>query len=86
MTAKEPLTDETDTSPAAPAIPKVMPWRYALTICAAALVLGIAGYVVMGSVGSMAATAGFAVGLFAALSGGPRGRLSRASGSSLWPH
>jgi len=39
---------------ASPEAPTVMPWCYALT----------------GSAGSMAATAGFAVGLFAALSGG----------------
>ncbi len=56
-------------------IPTVLPWRYALTICGAALALGIAGFAVTGSAGSMAATAGFAVGLFAALSGGLRGAL-----------
>jgi hypothetical protein len=49
--------------------------RYALTICAAALGLGIAGYVATGSAGSKAATAGFSVGLFAALSGGLRATL-----------
>lgn len=58
-----------------PAVPTVLPWRYALTICAAALGLGIAGYVATGSAGSMAATAGFSVGLFAALSGGLRATL-----------
>jgi hypothetical protein len=52
-----------------------LPWRYALTICAAALGLGIAGYAATSSAGSMAATAGFSVGLFAALSGGLRASL-----------
>lgn len=61
--------------PAGPAIPSVVPWRHALTICAAALGLGLGGYVLSGSAGSMAALAGFAVGLFAALSGGRRGAL-----------
>lgn len=64
----------TDTQ-AGPTPPAVLPWRYALTICAAALGLGIAGYAASGSAGSMAATAGFSVGLFAALSGGLRGAL-----------
>lgn len=58
-----------------PAVPTVLPWRYALTICAAALGLGIAGHAATGSAGSMAATAGFSVGLFAALSGGLRAML-----------
>jgi len=68
-----------DTAPNA-AIPTVLPWRYALTICGAALGLGIAGYAVTASAGSMAATAGFAVGLFAALSGGLRGALIAGPG------
>jgi hypothetical protein len=55
--------------------PAVLPWRYAPTICAAALALGIAGFAATGSAGSMAATAGFAVGLFAALFHGLRGVL-----------
>jgi len=63
-----------------PTIPAVMPWRYAITICAAALVLGSAGYAIIGSAGSMAAMSGFAVGLFAALSGGLRGVLVAALG------
>ncbi len=70
MTAKD--------TPPKVAVPTVLPWRYALTICAAALALGIAGYAAtgsVGSVGSIAATAGFAVGLFAALSHGLRGVL-----------
>lgn len=58
-----------------PPVPTVLPWRCALTICAAALGLGVAGYDVTGSAGSMAATAGFSVGLFAALSGGLRAAL-----------
>lgn len=80
MTANETLTDKTGTSPPAPTIPTVMPWRHTLTICAAALVLGIAGYALTGSAGSMAATAGFAVGLFAALSGGLRRAMTTALG------
>ncbi|MFU8865362.1 MAG: hypothetical protein ACNA7O_15735 [Rhodobacterales bacterium] len=67
MSGSETQIKAADASPAAPT---VMPWRYALSICAAALVLGIAGFALTGSAGSMAATAGFAVGLFAALSGG----------------
>lgn len=57
------------------AIPTVLPWRYALTICGTALGLGITGFTLIGSAGSMSAIAGFAVGLFAALSGGLRGAL-----------
>ena len=72
MTGNAPFSDPTPGTPGT-AIPTVMPWRYALLICAAALVLGIAGYALTGSAGSMAATAGFAVGLFAALSAGGRG-------------
>lgn len=62
------------------AIPTVMPWRHAGTICGAALVLGVAGFVMQGSAGSMAATAGFAVGLFATLSAGGRGALVSGAG------
>ncbi|MDO9526872.1 MAG: hypothetical protein Q7J57_15260 [Gemmobacter sp.] len=57
-----------------PAVPSVLPWRYALAICAAALGLGIAGYAATGGAGSMAATAGFSVGLFAACPVGYRPR------------
>lgn len=58
--------------PSKAAIPAVLPWRYALTMCGAALALGVSGFAMNGSAGSMAATAGFAMGLFAALSGGLR--------------
>jgi len=64
VTANNTRTDGTDASPAAPAIPTVMPCRYALA----------------GSAGSVAANAGFAVGLFAALSGGLRRTLITARG------
>jgi len=80
VTANETRTDGADASPAVAAIPTVLPWRYALTICAAALVLGVVGYALTGSAGSMAATAGFAVSLFAALSGGLRFALITALG------
>lgn len=62
-------------SPSNAAIPTVLPRRYALTICGTALGLGITGFALIGSAGSMSAIAGFAVGLFAALSGGLRGAL-----------
>ena len=64
MTANNTLSERTDGSPVGPKIATIMPWRFAMTICAAALVLGVAGYVVKGS---MAGTAGFAVGLFAGI-------------------
>jgi len=44
VTAQETLCDGTQASPTGPAIPTVLPWHYALTICAAALVRDIAGH------------------------------------------
>lgn len=55
--------------------PVILPWRHALTICGAGLVLGLSGFAAASSAGSMAATTGFAVGLFAALSAGRKGAL-----------
>jgi hypothetical protein len=70
------VDDVTVTDPASnTAIPTVLPWFYALTTCGTALGLGITGFTLIGSAGSMSAIAGFAVGLFAALSGGLRGAL-----------
>lgn len=74
------VSDGMGARPTGPAVPTVMPWRYALTICGAALILGIAGHVVLGSPGSMVAMAGFAVGLFATLSRGVKGALIAGCG------
>ena len=72
MTAKD--IESKGASPR-PAGPVVLPLRHALTICGAALVLGVSGFAAAVSAGSMAATTGFAVGLFAALSAGQNGAM-----------